>query len=67
MVRKTIYLIIFSGALFSAFSLINQKITEVQYMTEINRVSLDDLEAVSSRIYNHGFLQINLSQVKQET
>ena len=57
---------IFSGALFSAFSLINQKITEVQYMTEINRVSLDDLEAVSSRIYNQGFLQINLSQIKQE-
>ena len=57
---------IFSGALFSAFSLINQKITEVQYMTEINRVSLDDLEAVSSRIYNQGFLQINLSHAKQE-
>ena len=57
---------IFSAALFSAFSLINQKITEVQYMTEINRVSLDDLEAVLSRIYNQGFLQINLSQVKQE-
>ena len=35
-------------------------------MTEINRVSLDDLEAVSSKIYNQGFLQINLSQVKQE-
>ena len=35
-------------------------------MTEMNRVSLDDLEAVSSRIYNQGFLQINLSQVKQE-
>jgi len=66
MARKIIYLMIFSGALFSAFSLINQKITEVQYMTEINRVSLDDLEAVSSRIYNQGFLQINLSQVKQE-
>ena len=57
---------IFSVALFSAFSLINQKITQVQYMTEINRVSLDDLEAVSSRFYNQGFLQINLSQVKQE-
>ena len=35
-------------------------------MTEINRVSLDDLEAVSSRIYNQGFLQINLSHAKQE-
>ena len=66
MVRKIIYLMIFSAALFSAFSLINKKITEVQYMTEINRVSLDDLEAVSSRIYNQGFLQIDLSQVKQE-
>ena len=66
MIRKIIYLIIFSAALFTAFSLINQKITEVQYMTEINRVSLDDLEAVSSRIYNQGFLQINLSQIKDE-
>ena len=66
MVRKIIYLMIFSAALFSAFSLINQKITQVQYMTEINRVSLGDLEAVSSRVYNQGFLQLNLSQVKQE-
>ena len=66
MARKIIYLMIFSGTLFSAFSLMNQKITEVQYMTEINRVSLDDLEAVSSRIYNQGFLQINLSHAKQE-
>jgi len=59
MIRKIIYLIIFSAALFTAFSLINQKITEVQYMNEINRVSFDDLEAVSSIIYNQGFLQIN--------
>ena len=64
--KKIIYLMIFSAALSSAFSLMNKKITEVQYMTEINRVSLDDLEAVSSRIYNQGFLQIDLSQVKQE-
>ena len=64
--KKIIYLMIFSAALSSAFSLINKKITEVQYMTEINRVSLDDLEAVSSRIYNQGFLQIDLSLVKQE-
>jgi len=57
---------LFSGILFSAFSLINQRITEVQYMTEMKRVSLDDLKAVSSKIYNQGFLQINLSQIKQE-
>ena len=64
--KKIIYLMIFSAAISSAFSLMNKKITEVQYMTEINRVSLDDLEAVSSRIYNQGFLQIDLSLVKQE-
>jgi len=64
--RKIIFLMFFSGILFSAFSLINQRITEVQYMTEMKRVSLDDLKAVSSKIYNQGFLQINLSQIKQE-
>ena len=66
MIRKIIFLIAFLGILLSVFSLINQKITEIQYMTEIKRVSLDDLKAVSSKIYNQGFLQINLSQIKDE-
>ena len=51
---------------FTLFSLINQKITEIQYINEIKRVSLDDLSAISSKIYNKGFLQISLSQIKEE-
>ena len=65
-IKKLIYLMILSLISFSIFSLINQKITEVKYPNEIKRVSLDDLGAISSKIYNKGFLQISLSQLKEE-
>tara|TARA_B100001559_G_scaffold301947_2_gene289302 strand:- start:546 stop:1304 length:759 start_codon:yes stop_codon:yes gene_type:complete len=66
MIKRLIFLTILSAITFSIFSIINQKITEVQYLNEINRVSLDDLSAISSKIYNKGFLQIGLSQLKEE-
>ena len=66
MIKRLIILTILSAITFSIFSIINQKITEVQYLNEINRVSLDDLSAISSKIYNKGFLQIGLSQLKEE-
>ena len=66
MIKRLIFLTILSTITFSIFSIINQKITEVQYLNEINRVSLDDLSAISSKIYNKGFLQIGLSQLKEE-
>ena len=65
-IKRLIFLTILSAITFSIFSLINQKITEVQYLNEIKRVSLDDLSAISSNIYNKGFLQIGLSQLKEE-
>ena len=65
-IKRLIFLTILSVIVLSTFSLINQKITEVQYLNEIKRVSLDDLSAISSKIYNKGFLQISLSQLKEE-
>ena len=65
-IKRLIFLTILSAITFSIFSLINQKITEVQYLNEIKRVSLDDLSAISSKIYNKGYLQIGLSQLKEE-
>jgi Cell division septal protein len=65
-IKKLISLTALLLITFSLFSLINQKITEIQYVNEIKRVSLDDLSAISSKIYNKGFLQIGLSEIKEE-
>ena len=65
-IKKLISLTALLLITFSLFSLINQKITEIQYINEIKRVSLDDLSAISSKIYNKGFLQIGLSEIKEE-
>ena len=65
-IKKLISLTALLLITFSLFSLINQKITEIQYINEIKRVSLDDLSAISSKIYNKGFLQIGLTQIKEE-
>ena len=65
-IKKVILLIALSVALFFLFSLLNQSITKIQYMTEMKRVSPDDLRGISSKIYDEGFLQINLSDIKEE-
>ena len=65
-IKKVILLIALSVAFFFLFSLLNQSITKIQYMTEMKRVSLDDLRGISSKIYDEGFLQINLSDIKEE-
>ena len=49
-IKKLISLTALLLITFSLFSLINQKITEIQYINEIKRVSLDDLSAISSKI-----------------
>ena len=65
-IKKVILLIIFSATFFLLFSLLNQSITKIQYITEMKRVSPDDLRGISSKIYDEGFLQINLSDIKEE-
>ena len=65
-IKRVILLIALSVALFFSFSLLNQSITKIQYVTEVKRVSIDDLRGISSKIYDEGFLQINLSDIKEE-
>ena len=65
-INKVILLIIFSATFFLFFSLLNQSITKIQYITEMKRVSPDDLSGISSKIYDEGFLKINLSDIKEE-
>lgn len=65
-IKRVILLIALSVAFFFSFSLLNQSITKIQYVTEIKRVSIDDLRGISSKIYDEGFLQINLSDIKEE-
>ena len=65
-IKKVILLIIFSATFFLLFSLLNQSITKIQYITEMKRVSPDDLRGISTKIYDEGFLQINLSHIKEE-
>lgn len=65
-IKRVILLIALSVAFFFSFSLLNQSITKIQYVTEMKRVSIDDLRGISSKIYDEGFLQINLSDIKEE-
>ena len=65
-IKRVILLIALSVASFFSFSLLNQSITKIQYLTEMKRVSIDDLRGISSKIYDEGFLQINLSDIKEE-
>ena len=65
-IKRVILLIALSVAFFFSFSLLNQSITKIQYVTEVKRVSIDDLRGISSKIYDEGFLQINLSDIKEE-
>ena len=65
-IKRVILLIALSVAFFFSFSLLNQSITKIQYVTEMKRISIDDLRGISSKIYDEGFLQINLSDIKEE-
>ena len=65
-IKRVILLIALSVAFFFLFSLLNQSITKIQYVTEMKRVSADDLKGISSKIYDEGFFQINLSDIKEE-
>jgi cell division protein FtsQ len=65
-IKRAILLIALSVAFFFLFSLLNQSITKIQYVTEMKRISIDDLRGISSKIYDEGFLQINLSDIKEE-
>jgi|TARA_B100001964_G_scaffold200586_1_gene227698 cell division protein FtsQ len=65
-IKKLVLLIALSSILFFSSSFLNQSITEVQYLNTMKRVSSDDLEAISLKIYNQGFLLIDLSQIKKE-
>jgi len=65
-IKRFILLIALSVASFFSFSLLNQSITKIQYLTEMKRVSIDDLRGISSKIYDEGFLRINLNDIKEE-
>ncbi|MDB3990442.1 FtsQ-type POTRA domain-containing protein [Gammaproteobacteria bacterium] len=64
--KRVILLIALSVAFFFSFFLFNQNITNIQFLTEMKRVSEDDLRGISSKIYDEGFLQINLNDIKDE-
>ena len=59
-------MIALSVAFLFLFSLLNQSITKIEYVTETKRVSPDELRGISTKIYDEGFLQINLSDIKEE-
>jgi len=65
-IKRVILLIAFSVAFFFLFSLLNQSVTKIQYVNEMKRVSPDELRGISTKIYDEGFLQINLSDIKEE-
>jgi cell division protein FtsQ len=65
-IKRVILLIAFSVAFFFLFSLLNQSVTKIQYVNEMKRVSPDELRGISTKIYDQGFLQINLSDIKEE-
>ena len=65
-IKRVILLIAFSVAFFFLFSLLNQSVTKIQYVNEMQRVSPDELRGISTKIYDEGFLQINLSDIKEE-
>ena len=65
-IKRVILLITLSVAFFFLFSLLNQSVTKIQYVNEMKRVSPDELRGISTKIYDEGFLQINLSDIKQE-
>ena len=65
-IKRVILLIALSVAFFFLFSLLNQSVTKIQYVKEMKRVSPDELRGISTKIYDEGFLQINLSDIKEE-
>ena len=65
-IKRVILLIAFSVAFFFLFSLLNQSVTKIQYVNEMKRVSPDELRGISTKIYDEGFLQINLSDIQEE-
>ena len=65
-IKRIILLIALPVAFFFLFSLLNQSITKIEYVTETKRVSPDELRGISTKIYDEGFLQINLSHIKEE-
>ena len=65
-IKRVILLIAVSVALFFLFSLLNQSVTKIQYVNEMKRVSPDELRGISTKIYDEGFLQINLSDIQEE-
>ena len=65
-IKRVILLIALSVAFCFLFSLLNQSITKIQYVNEMKRVSPDELRGISTKIYDEGFLQINLSDIQEE-
>ena len=65
-IKRIILLIAFSVVFSFSFFLLNQNITKIQYVTEMKRVSSDELIGISTKIYDESFLQINLNDVKEE-
>ncbi len=65
-IKRVILLIALSVSFFFLFSLLNQSVTKIQYVNEMKRVSPDELRGISTKIYDEGFLQINLSDIQEE-